>query len=281
MQISNQIGSMIGLGVAGNFAGHLEQAGEADSFAHVKVKEAIAPKAIFPFYVHEHAGFLSTFPLSGDTITFPNEGDNLQIEPEVALICRITYKKSEVKNEVVDLTPLQFAAYNDCSIRNPNARKISQKKNWGEKTKGVSKTFLDIDKFTEGGIMDKYRIACFLHRGADFIEYGIDSPVKGYSYFHAKLLDWIVEKMNSQQDEDPMENIADHLKTAGYPKYALISIGATRYTEFGETHFLQKGDRSVVVAYDGTLYTPDEITERVKQNNLNEKGISALCQDIV
>ena len=39
---------MIGFGVAGNFAGHLEQAGEASDFVNVKVKDAIQPKAIFP-----------------------------------------------------------------------------------------------------------------------------------------------------------------------------------------------------------------------------------------
>ena len=59
---------VIGLGVAGNFAGHLEQAGEARDFVAVKVKDAIAPKAIFPFYlpgVADH--FLGTYPLSHDT----------------------------------------------------------------------------------------------------------------------------------------------------------------------------------------------------------------------
>ena len=43
--------NFIGLGVAGNFAGHLEQAGEAADFLQVKTEEAIQPKAIFPFYV--------------------------------------------------------------------------------------------------------------------------------------------------------------------------------------------------------------------------------------
>ena len=38
--------SVIGLGVAGNFAGHLEQAGEARDFVAVKVKDAKAPKAL-------------------------------------------------------------------------------------------------------------------------------------------------------------------------------------------------------------------------------------------
>lgn len=50
----------IGLGVAGNFAGHLEQAGEAADFAKV---EAVQPKAIFPFYVPaENLGIISFYP---------------------------------------------------------------------------------------------------------------------------------------------------------------------------------------------------------------------------
>ena len=89
--------NFIGLGVAGNFAGHLEQAGEAADFLQVKTEEAIQPKAIFPFYVPSETlssteQFLSTYPLSHDTISFPQDADNLQIEPEVALICEINYQ---------------------------------------------------------------------------------------------------------------------------------------------------------------------------------------------
>ncbi|HEA3286444.1 TPA: hypothetical protein RVS77_000001 [Pasteurella multocida] len=43
--------NMICFGVAGNFAGHLEQAGEAADFISVQTEEEIQPKAIFPFYV--------------------------------------------------------------------------------------------------------------------------------------------------------------------------------------------------------------------------------------
>ena len=43
---------IIGFGIAGNFALHLEQAGEADDFALVKTDDEYAPKGIFPFYVN-------------------------------------------------------------------------------------------------------------------------------------------------------------------------------------------------------------------------------------
>ncbi len=38
-------------GVAGNFTGHLEQAGEARDFTAVKTADAKAPKALFPTYI--------------------------------------------------------------------------------------------------------------------------------------------------------------------------------------------------------------------------------------
>ena len=50
--------SVAGIGVAGNFAGHLEQAGEAADFANVVPTAAEAPKGIFPWYVPGRDDFL-------------------------------------------------------------------------------------------------------------------------------------------------------------------------------------------------------------------------------
>lgn len=269
--------NVIGFGVAGNFAGHLEQAGEANDFLAVEVKEAVQPKAIFPFYVpSDKAGFLSTYPLSSDTIVPPNDADNLQIEPEVALLCDVEYQG----NKVVSLKPVKFAAYNDCSIRKPNANKISEKKNWGMSTKGVSSQMFDLTDLSEGGELDRYRIASFHQRENKVERYGEDSPVIGYSYFHEKLLNWIVERMNNQQDVGPTENIAQLLANANYPEQTLISIGATRYTEYGETTFLQSGDMSMVVVYDSEKYSQQDIEAMAKKTEFLQDGISALIQKV-
>ncbi|MET4694186.1 DUF5718 family protein [Endozoicomonas lisbonensis] len=268
---------VIGLGVAGNFAGHLEQAGEAADFVAVKTEEAIAPKAIFPFYVpSQEAGFLSTYPLCNNTIVPPNDADNLQIEPEVALLCDIQYDKGKV----TALTPVKFAAYNDCSIRKPSARKISEKKNWGQQTKGISGGMIALDHLEPGGVLDRFRIASFHKRGDQMTRYGEDSPVIGYSYFHKKLLSWIIDRMNHQKDEGPAEDISAYLADAGYPNQALISIGATRYTEYGETHFLQSGDTSIVVVYDGEQYSQETITEMAQDELFSDKGMSVLIQNV-
>ena len=45
------LSKMATFGVAGNFTGHLEQAGEAVDFTNVKTKEAKAPKAVFPTFI--------------------------------------------------------------------------------------------------------------------------------------------------------------------------------------------------------------------------------------
>lgn len=268
----------IGLGVAGNFAGHLEQAGEAADFVNVKTAETVQPKAIFPFYVPAQGlgdfQFLSTYPLSSDTTTFPNDADNLQIEPEVALLCDIKYQEGKV----FSLKPTHFAAYNDCSIRRPNARKICEKKNWGANSKGLSANWIALDKFEQGGNLDNYRIACFHKRNGVISEYGIDSPTVGYSYFHQKLLDWIVDRMNNQPDENPMNNIAEMLQKADFPTKAVISIGATRYTKFGETNFLQIGDTSIVAVYPNH-YSHEQIIEMAEKENF-AVDISALIQKV-
>lgn len=274
--------NFIGLGVAGNFAGHLEQAGEAADFLEVKTEEAIQPKAIFPFYVPSETlssteQFLSTYPLSHDTISFPQDADNLQIEPEVALICEIHYQDGQVR----ELKPTHFAAYNDCSIRRPNARKICEKKNWGENSKGISATQIALDKFEQGGVLDNYHIACFHKRNGVLNTYGEDSPAASYSYFHQKLLNWIIDKMNHQPDQGPMNHIAELIKQSHQPAHAIISIGATRYTPFGETNFLQVGDTSIVIVYDATKYTHAQIVEMAEKEAFSEAGISALVQKVV
>ena len=238
----------IGLGVAGNFTGHLEQAGEASDFVDVKVEDENAPKGVFPFYVPgqgEH--FLHQQPVSSERVRLLPGGENHQAEPEVALLCDLDY----ADGRVVAIHPRRAFAHNDCSIRRPGARKISEKKNWGAETKGTAAEGIEVDHFGPGGVLDRYRLASFLVRDGAVHEYGQDSEVASYSYFHDQLLAWLVEKLAGQEDAGPLEDLAAWIETAGHPPQALISIGATRYTEYGETTFLEPGDEVVVVLYDG------------------------------
>ncbi|WP_270657264.1 DUF5718 family protein [Aeromonas sp. Y293-4] len=278
MQIAAE-SKFIGLGVAGNFAGHLEQAGEASDFVAVVVRDTTAPKALFPFFVPGHPGQLGVFPLSDKAIFLPEaavSGDEkVQIEPEVALWCELEY----ADKQVVAIHPRAFGAYNDCSIRRPNAKKISEKKNWGEESKGLAAKLLPLSGFVAGCELDDYRIACYLERDGELHAYGVDSAAIDYSYFHGKLLDWAIDKFNHQQDEGPAEHIQGLLAQAGHPPHALISIGATRYTPFGETHFLKPGDTSCVVVYPGSRYSEADIREAIRSRHFGA-DMSVLLQAV-
>ena len=242
-----QLKDVIGLGVAGNFAHHLEQAGELEDFKDVVTQTADAPKGIFPFYLPGSESFLGLYSIGTDTLTLPTYEANAQVEPEIAVLFDVHYND---ENEVVDLQAKQFTTFNDCTIRKEGAKKISEKKSWGENSKGIGDKWIAIDSFEEGGVMDNYHLCSFVKREGVVHPYGVDAPLLGYSYFYTRLKKWLIDKMNTQKDFGPLEDIAMHLKNSTYPKQALISIGATAYAEFGEHNYLQSGDEVYVIAYD-------------------------------
>jgi hypothetical protein len=264
-----ELRSWFGFGVAGNFAGHLEQAGEAADFVNV-TSEGVAPKGIFPWYAPGSDTFLGEFPLSNDAIVLPAESPefsgplNLQIEPEVGLACRVKWSG----DTVAALEPFALGAFNDCSIRRPGAPKISVKKNWGPASKGVAPQFFDISDLTPDGPTATLRLVCYL-RGADGEEhaYGVDSPLLGYSYYGEVLLDWILERLANQKGspETPLEDVGALMVAGGHPENVLIGIGATRYTPLGETTFLRTGDEAVVRVYDTGSDEVSELRQRVAQ----------------
>jgi hypothetical protein len=262
----DELRTWFGFGVAGNFAGHLEQAGEAADFVNV-TSEGVAPKGIFPWYAPGYDGFLGEFPLSHDTIALPasNPGDgplNLQIEPEVGVACRVVWQG----DTVVTLQPFALGAFNDCSIRRPNAPKISHKKNWGPASKGVAASFFDIGDLTPDGPTSTLRLVCNL-RTADGEEhaYGVDSPLLGYSYYGEVLLDWITERLDNQKGspETPLEDVGALMVASGHPQNVLIGIGATRYTPLGESTYLQPGDQAIVRVYDAESDAFSELRQTV------------------
>lgn len=253
-----------GFGVAGNFAGHLEQAGEDADFVNVS-SEGTAPKGIFPWYAPGTDSFLSEFPLSTDAVVLPNQTDgplNLQIEPEVGLACQVVWDG----DTVVTLRPFALGAFNDCSIRRPGAPKISHKKNWGPASKGVAPTFFDISDLTPDGPTATLRLVCYLHSDGEEHAYGVDSPLIGYSYYGEVLLDWIVERLANQKGspDTPLEDVGALMVASGHPENVLIGIGATRYTPLGESTFLKPGDRAIVRVYDTESDASSELNQLVR-----------------
>jgi hypothetical protein len=259
----DELRSWFGFGVAGNFAGHLEQAGEAADFVNVK-SVGVAPKGIFPWYAPGSDTFLGEFPLSQNAIVLPESDEplNLQIEPEVGLAARVVWSG----DTVVTLQPFALGAFNDCSIRRPGAPKISHKKNWGPASKGVAPQFFDVSDLTPDGPTASLRLVSHLQAAnGELNEYGVDSPLLGYSYYGEVLLDWIVERLANQKGspETPLEDVGALMVAAGHPGHVLIGIGATRYTPLGESTFLQQGDEAIVRVYDTESDAFSELRQKV------------------
>lgn len=275
---TSELTDCFGIGVAGNFAGHLEQAGEAADFADAP---DTAPRGIFPFYLPGNAGFLGAFPLSSDSIALPESVEplNLQIEPEAGVLCEIEY---DVDGGPIALHPKALAAFNDCSIRRAGARKISEKKNWGGDSKGVAARAFAISEIERDGATSELRLASFLRRGSETFAYGVDSPLPGYSYYGKLLLDWIVDRINKQTGGDsPLEPVGIYLAACGSPPEVLIGIGATRYTEFGEAHFLEGGDESIVIVYNSKINDAHSVETAVRERFEGSlKEASVLAQSV-
>ncbi len=278
----------LGLGIAGNFALHLAQAGELEEFKDIITQDEAAPKGMFPFYLPRptsptartelHAKeILSTYPLSSQYIRLPKEDVNVQAEPEVALVCDLEYTAGKLSK----ITPTYFGAYNDCSIRVAGANKISDKKNWGADSKGFSNDLIKIDKFEDGGVMDNYSIASFLIRNSKIHPYGEDVELKGYSYFYQKLLDWMLNQITTQEDFGPLEAIEEYIIAIGNPKQAIISIGATRYTLYGEKTFLKAGDEVIIIVYNSNEASYNDVLESIEHNSYNKNIMSVLAQKII
>jgi hypothetical protein len=150
-------------------------------------------------------------------LNLPEYEANAQVEPEIAVLFDIIYNDD---NKVTDLVAQKFTTFNDCTIRKEGAKKISEKKSWGINSKGIGNKWITI-------------------------------------YFYTKLKMWLIDKMNTQEDFGPLEDIAAHLKACDYPEQTLISIGATAYAEFGEKNYLKSGDNVYVVAYDARMESSD------------------------
>jgi len=73
--------------------------------------------------------------------------------------------------------------------------------------------------------MDRYHLCSYLRRDGVLHPYGVDAPLRGYSYFYGKLKNWLIDKMNHQKDFGPLENIYGHLKSFDLLFYLCYKFG--------------------------------------------------------
>lgn len=279
--IMQDLQNILGLGVAGNFANHLEQAGEAEDFAIIQSDDENAPKGIFPYFVPNDSGFLGRFCFDNNAVILPQNKDlQVQAEAEVGLMCEIIYDEN---NAVKNLIPTHFMAFNDASVRNDkNATKLSQKKNFSFGSKGFGSVRIAIPKgtFTQGGICDDYSIISFIKTNGILEQYGELSRLDSYSYFYTQLMQWLIKGLNHQSDFGVLESLPNILRNANYPKRTLIAIGATRYTN--EKRFLRENDTISIIVFNHKKYSFDYLWNLANNDfNQNNDDISILVQKVV
>lgn len=252
-------------GVAGNFAGHLEQAGEAVDFVNVSAAAAM-PKGIFPWYAPGADTFLGAFPISNDELVVRDPDvapGRIQIEPELGVLFDVTRDES---GTVVDLAPRWVAAFDDCSLRRPNAAKISEKKNWGAGSKGLAPSGFTVTDLSPDGPLQPLRLACFLRRGDETHAYGVDSAIPTYTLFGDALVAWLVDRLAVQHGspDTPLEDVGALLAASG-ASTVLVGVGASRYEPLGETTFIEAGDEAIVVIYDSLVHAPEQVADRIAE----------------
>lgn len=261
-------------GIIGNFPNHLTQAGEASDFISISDD---TPKGLFPFYIPNCDSFLGRYCIDNDVIIIPNNNYNVQAEPEICLECDVVYNNGKVAS----LDPKFFFAFNDVSIRNyGDASKLSQKKNFSKASKGCGRK-ISIDKFDNDGICDNFSLTSFLIFDGELHQYGDNSKLTSYTFFYKKLLDWIIEKLNTQTDEFVLENLMNIIRRSNYPSKILIAAGATSYTSIGEERFLQNGDEICIVSYNHNQYTNDDIKQLIKNGVREIEGASVVRQNVL
>jgi len=104
--------------------------------------------------------------------------------------------------------------------------------------------------------------------------YGENVALKGYSYFYGKLTEWMQNQINTQEDFGPLENIQEYIVTCNTPKEAIISIGATRYTPYGERTFLRKNDEVLVVVYNHNKYSLNDVLQTLQNKEYKKENMS-------
>lgn len=199
----------------------MQQAGEADAPDPAADHVQELPPAIFSFYVpkirkqtmeqfspkvREELKRLQRFPVTNAVIQYPTEdtlygSDCVQVEPEVALFCDIEYEELEESGKTIkrvkNLIPRKIAAFNDCSVRKlegaEHVGKLSEKKNWGHASKGISLDAFMIDCFEpktpEGqpSLVSRLWITSYVWRNHQVYQYTRAAPARYYVFFHLEI----------------------------------------------------------------------------------------------
>ncbi|MFA0088689.1 DUF5718 family protein [Vibrio sp. 10N.261.51.F12] len=291
--------TLTGFGIAGNTAGHLNQTGEGDALANATQEDK--PRALFPIYVPDASGaYLAINPYSSSRLELPSDkGAKVQMEPELVVRFAVDYDSSRNAGKTVcALSPVSMSVMNDATYRNRQVSKLAEKKNWGPASKGLAASAMEVGDFSASGELEHWRLCGFHCRADEWQLCGKDTAITEYTFFYAQLTSWIQRAIitqnvrNTQNTvsasrnyEVALHNIHDLLQGAGSPPEILVSVGAVRYTPYGETHVLADNDKTAVILYDSRKWQIEQIAQQLQTSTLSREqgldvGIIALIQDV-
>ncbi|MEZ9330511.1 DUF5718 family protein [Vibrio breoganii] len=268
---------LAGFGIAGNSAGHLDQTGEI--VALDVSDQSDKPRALFPFYVPDASDdYLTVDPYSSYTLQLPDDEDAIvQMEPELAI--RFSVQKP-LNGHAIQLIPRAMTVANDATHRNCKANKLAQKKNWGKASKGLANVEVALEQFDSG--LGHFRLCGFHYRNGTWQLTGKDTALTDYTVFYDELTQWINKQAATQSDEGALHNIQGLLKASDDSSDVYIMVGAVRYTEYGETHRLQAGDKTAVILYDSRKHSACEIQNELElSGECAGEGVIGLVQGVI
>ena len=71
-----------------------------------------------------------------------------------------------------------------------------------------------IEKFSRGTTIDAFVLVSYIKRDGEIHQYSEHAPARNYLCFYEELLDWMVDRLNNQGDEDKWDNLSDLIKAS-------------------------------------------------------------------
>lgn len=254
------------IGIIGNYFGHLSGA--------ENVQEHPLPNGIFVIH-REHEETITTQKKA----KYPKAGTHVDIEPEFVIRFKMSYQDGKVSG----LHPLQITIGNDFTIRQlEGSDKISQRKSWGEMSKGINHLWWDMKTFTPENYGKDLKLISFIERDGEFHCATPEANCSETKVFCSDLITWMVEQINTQKDEGMYQAILPSIIDNNYPDELVLYTGAPNYSDWGSENFLQVGDKVHIGAYHTQHNDKTEIESLFKKGELvNNHQILTFTQEVI
>lgn len=258
--------SSICIGIIGNYFGHLSGA--------ENVEEHPLPNGIFVIN-RDHPETLTT----GSEAWYPKAGTSIDIEPEFVIRFRASYEAGKL----AALEPKQMTIGNDFTIRKlDGSSKISERKAWGEKSKGINRKWWDMLSFTPENYGKNLNLVSYIEREGEFYCATPQVDCTDTKVFCDELINWIIDSVNNQKSEGMYEEILPVVSEMGFPEEIILYTGAPNYSQWGEENFVQRGDKVHIAAFQTSSWSLDQVKQIfIRNETINNEEILTFSQEVI